>query len=579
MFSVLIERDRIKVEKQKAEDKARWAEERVMVVKGAAKVASNYAQERTAEAEDMVRVLERERERARIENEERFQKMEAVNATIMSEKNKLEREMARLQHDTEYRIKNAEYRISHAESLAKRFEMERNRMSEEKKAAELDRDLMAFRVEGLEGERDQVIEDKQKAEAKAEIAEARLNAMEVEKQRELQTLEHRVMEAEEKAKMLEIEKEKTQQSVIESIQHTATIEIQSERDRASKELWEIHDELKSVKIERDEAVVEKNRVLEAKDKMEKQVKELEDKALKAEDMARTIEGETDMLKIEMKEAEERGRVFVIEKNELKMELEKAIVRANELQQQPEEVERKKQVTVHEPHLTDNQQSPSSKEGNDEAEVSGIIAEKTVLVTNQKQNIVWEGYGLRLHIPSNSLPEDCSQFELKMAVSRLGQYKLPTDDGILVSALYSFHHTLGDKELRQPVTIEMQHCATNSSTLSIVQAEDTSDMLEIIEGGIFDHREGYGVIKLHHFCSLGVYVRWFITLLDLDIEAMRQVILHQHQASKFRVPPLHCTRFGCNFRGLSKIINILVLYIILCNIIIYIYILCATDLRR
>ena len=506
MFSVLIERDKIKVEKQKAEDKARWAEERVMVVKGAAKVASNYAQERTAEAEDMVRVLERERERTRIENEERFQKMEAVNATIMSEKNKLEREMARLQHDTECRIKSAEYRISHAENQARLFEMERDMMSEKKKAAELDRDLIAFRVEGLEGERDQAIEDKQKAEAKTEVAEARLNAMEVEKQRELQTLEHRVMEAE--AKMLEIEREKTQQSVIESIQHTATIEIQSERDRASKEVWEIHDELNSVKIERSKAVVEKNRALEAKDKMEKQVKELEDKA---EDMARTIEGERDVLKIEMKEAEERGRVFEIEKNELKMELEKAIVRANELQQQPEEVERKKQVTVH-AHLTDNQQSPSSKEGNDEAEVSGIIAEKTVLVTNQKQNIVWEGYGLRLHIPSNSLPEDCSQFELKMAVSRLGQYKLPTDDGIPVSALYSFHHTLGDKELRQPVTIEMQHCATNSSTLSIVQTEDTSDMLEIIEGGIFDHREGYGVIKLRHFCSLGVYVRWFIASL-------------------------------------------------------------------
>ena len=66
--------------------------------------------------------------------------------------------------------------------------------------------------------------------------------------------------------------------------------------------------------------------------------------------------------------------------------------------------------MHEQFLSDDQQSPSSKEGNDEAEVSGIIAEKTVLVTNQNQNIVWEGYGLRLHIPSNSLPEDCSQFE-------------------------------------------------------------------------------------------------------------------------------------------------------------------------
>ena len=497
------ERDRVKVleeERDRALIERREAEERVRVVE-------REANERVRVLEETVRVIEREaaemereRERARIENVERFQTME-------TERNKLEHEVARLQHDTEYRMKNAEYRISHAENQAKRFEMERNRMSEEKKAAELDRDLMAFRVEGLEGERDQAIEDEQKAEAKPEIAEARLNAMEVEMQRELQTLERRVMEAEEKAKMLEIERGKTQQSIVESIQHTATIEIQSERDRASKELWEIHDELNSVKIEKDEAVVEKNRVLEAKDKLEKRVKELEDKALKAEDMARTIEGERDVLKIEMKEAEERGRVFEIEP---KMELEKPIAKAIELQRQLEEVEKQKQVTVHEPHLTDDQQSPSSKEGNDEAEVSGIIAEKTVLVTNQKQNIVWDG--LRLHIPSNSLPEDCSQFELKMAVSRLGQYKLPTDDGILVSALYSFHHTLGDKELLQPVTIEMQHCATKSSTLSIVQAEDTSDMLEIIEGGIFDHREGYGVIKLRHFCSLGVYVQWFIASL-------------------------------------------------------------------
>ena len=52
----------------------------------------------------------------------------------------------------------------------------------------------------------------------------------------------------------------------------------------------------------------------------------------------------------------------MEKNELKMEFEKAIARAIELQQQLDEVEKKKQVTVHEPLLSDDQQSPSSKEG-------------------------------------------------------------------------------------------------------------------------------------------------------------------------------------------------------------------------
>ena len=111
----------------------------------------------------------------------------------------------------------------------------------------------------------------------------------------------------------------------------------------------------------------------------------------------------------------------IENDELKMELEKAVAKAKELQQQLEDVE-ETVFTCMNNILSNNQQSLSSEEAKCQ-EVSGTIAEKTVLVTNQKQNIVWEGYGLRLHIPPNSLPEDCSQFELKMAVSRLGQVQV------------------------------------------------------------------------------------------------------------------------------------------------------------
>ena len=47
----------------------------------------------------------------------------------------------------------------------------------------------------------------------------------------------------------------------------------------------------------------------------------------------------------------------------------------------------------------------------------VIAERTVQVTNEEQRIIWEGYGLRHFIPPNSLPDDCSQFTLKIAVSR------------------------------------------------------------------------------------------------------------------------------------------------------------------
>ena len=82
----------------------------------------------------------------------------------------------------------------------------------------------------------------------------------------------------------------------------------------------------------------------------------------------------------------------------------------------------------------------------EREEGEVIAEKTVKVTNEEQHIVWEGYGLRLHIPPNSLPEDCSELQLNMTVSRARDCELPDEDGILVSAVHSFSHNLGERKL-------------------------------------------------------------------------------------------------------------------------------------
>ena len=143
----------------------------------------------------------------------------------------------------------------------------------------------------------------------------------------------------------------------------------------------------------------------------------------------------------------------------------------------------------------------------------ILAEKILQVTNEEQHIVWEEYGLRLHIPSNSLPEDCSQLELKIAVIQSGQYKLvSTEEGMPVSAVYLFNHDLGDKELRQSVTLEMQHCAKQSafSHLRIVRADEKSDVpyeFQVIPGGLFGDG-GYAMIKLRQLCSFRVYMLWF-----------------------------------------------------------------------
>ena len=144
-------------------------------------------------------------------------------------------------------------------------------------------------------------------------------------------------------------------------------------------------------------------------------------------------------------------------------------------------------------------------------VFDVIAETTVQVTNEEQHIVWEGYGLRLHIPPNSLPDHCTHFQLNMAVALSGHFTFP-ENGILVSGVYSFRHDLGDKELRHPVTVEMQHCASANAVngLCIVRADENSDApyeFKVIPGGTFKHSDSYGAIELHHFCRIATFCWW------------------------------------------------------------------------
>ena len=119
--------------------------------------------------------------------------------------------------------------------------------------------------------------------------------------------------------------------------------------------------------------------------------------------------------------------------------------------------------------------------------------------------MWEGYGLRLYIPHNSLPDDCSHCHFKIAVSLSGNFELP-EDGVLVSAVYSFTHDLGDRELKNPVTLEMQHCATNAvlADLRFLKANTDSNKLEVIQGG--DFQPGYAVIEIDRFSSLGLWLQ-------------------------------------------------------------------------
>ena len=132
----------------------------------------------------------------------------------------------------------------------------------------------------------------------------------------------------------------------------------------------------------------------------------------------------------------------------------------------------------------------------------IIAEKSVQVTNEEQNIIWDGYGLRVHIPRGSLPKGRSHCQLKIGVAVSGEFQLP-ENGIPTSAVYWLSHDL-QEELQNPITLEMQHCATNSALngLCVAQASTLSYNLpykfEQIQGAVFTPNTGYGAIELHHF---------------------------------------------------------------------------------
>ena len=147
----------------------------------------------------------------------------------------------------------------------------------------------------------------------------------------------------------------------------------------------------------------------------------------------------------------------------------------------------------------------------------VIAKKTVKVINKEQHVVWDGYGLRLHIPSNSLPDDLSQFTLRIEVVQTGNFELPDGDGILVSAIYSFSHDLGDRKVCHPVTVEMQHCAptTALNNLRIVRADEKSVQpwkLQFMTVDISNCSDGYGAFKMHHFCSIAIYFRLHVASL-------------------------------------------------------------------
>ena len=140
----------------------------------------------------------------------------------------------------------------------------------------------------------------------------------------------------------------------------------------------------------------------------------------------------------------------------------------------------------------------------------VCGEMTVVVySSHYQQIMWPGYGLRLHIPKGCLPAGMEQCTINIKVSLAGQYEFP-DNSHLISAIFWLHCEDVHKFTR-PITVEIQHCSklrnVTNLKLSFVRAVCSQKQLPYtfrqLPGGNFTSHSSYGVIELNGFSGVGV----------------------------------------------------------------------------
>ena len=213
------------------------------------------------------------------------------------------------------------------------------------KAAQLDRDLIKLENEDAvkslqllkernekertEKERQQENVERLQADHTPETAETRLKEVEEEKDRayqerdlmrlEVQAQEKRAVAAEERIKILEAERDIKRENTVETIiQHTTTVDPQSERNRDREtecRLQAIQDEMDGLKSKRNEV---KKRLRAIKEELEQCAQNLEDKEFVADDRAKILMEEKNRATVEVEDRDniiEGGRDRAIEGKE------------------------------------------------------------------------------------------------------------------------------------------------------------------------------------------------------------------------------------------------------------------------
>lgn len=142
----------------------------------------------------------------------------------------------------------------------------------------------------------------------------------------------------------------------------------------------------------------------------------------------------------------------------------------------------------------------------------VIAETSIVITSQVLSYEWKGCGLKLHVPQNSLPANCSQCRITIKASLSGQYKYP-DTCELVSGVYWIYCPV---ELSYDVMLQLQYNSNAKDGLKFLRADCTQKVLpysfQELEGGQFSEHCYYGSIYLSRFSGLAI--GWFRSLFGI-----------------------------------------------------------------
>ena len=170
-----------------------------------------------------------------------------------------------------------------------------------------------------------------------------------------------------------------------------------------------------------------------------------------------------------------------------------------------------------------------------------VGETQLIITNQKSYFEWKGYGLKLHIPENALPQNVNKCTLTIRALLLGQFELPPES-ILASAVYQIEAPV---KLARQIILEIQHCSSdeNSTSLCFVVAQTNSKLpyrFIKLEGGTFFSQYSYGSISLDHFCLFAI-ASWVYRLFF-----PRPVPLLHYCAQLYRICQQNPANWGLHF---------------------------------